>query len=516
MMARQALFVAILAALGQAAALADSAALEAARADQQRRVQAIKAALKAYVFVGGGGSGVLISEDGYILTNDHVAGGQHRWRVRTSDGVLRHALLIGTDPFGDLALLKVEGAKNLPFLRFGDSDKLKVGQPVIAIGNPFALSNIDERPTVTVGVVSALHRYNQNRYTDAIMTDAPLNPGNSGGPLITMDGRLVGINGQIRTRFEVRSNTGIGYAISINQVKNFLPALKQAKGGFVRHGYIPGIAPSRPESTLRPPRVMLVQPGSLAAKAGFKVGDRLLEIDGRPLKTTNRFFGLMLTYVGGTRIEVTVLRGEKRVKLPVKLEPLPIPGRADLGVSFLDVAGSASLVVNKVTEGSAAAKAGIQVGDRLVSMTGIPLSVFKPEQLAEILRRQFRAFARTGALVEVTVLRGKKPEQLVLEIARVSGEPQIGFSLGKVSGQEMAKVHPLTISEVQAGSMAAKAGLRPGDVIQGMDDKQAATVKEFEALVSKHRPGDEVELAFKRNGTLKVAKVRLGMKREMP
>jgi len=487
---------------------------EAAKAQELRMTHAIKAALKAYVFVGGGGSGVLISADGFILTNDHVAGGAHKWRVRTSDGVLRHARLVGTDPYGDVALLKIDGAERLPFLRMGDADKLKSGQPVIAIGNPFGLSNVDERPTVTVGVVSALHRFNLSRYSDAIMTDASLNPGNSGGPLVTMDGRLVGINGQIRTRFEVRSNTGIGYAISINQIQNFLPALKAAGGGFVKHGHIPGLVPTRPESLMRPPQVVLVREGSLADKAGFKRGDRLIAIGSKQVLTTNRFYGVMLTYPGGTKIEVTVRRAGKLVIVPVVLKPLRVPGDADLGVSFLKVGASAhKMRVDQVAQNSPAATAGLQVGDRLISMTGVPIGEIPPALLETYMASQFAAFSGTGSLVELTVLRAGKQKQLVLKIPR--GNRRIGFTMGKVP-KTQAKVNPLTIKLVKEGSMAEKAGLLAGDVLLGINDVQVKQVEEFSKLLQQREPGEVAEVAVRRNGKVKVFRVTLGLKRELP
>ncbi len=510
--ARPVVFLALVLALASPA-IAEDDLLRAARAEERRLTQAIQSALKAFVFVGGGGSGVLISPDGFILTNDHVAGGAHKWRVRTSDGALRYARLVGTDPFGDVALLKIDGVKALPYLEMGDADKLKTGQPVLAIGNPFALSNMDEKPTVTIGVVSALHRYNRSRYTDAIMTDAALNPGNSGGPLITMNGLLVGINGQIRTRFEVRSNTGIGYAITTNQIQNFLPVLKKARGGFVKHGYIPGLAVSSPDSLVRPPRVGGVDKKSLAEKVGFKKGDRLLAINGRETKTTNRFYGLMLTFPAGKRISVTVERDGGRLEIPVSLDPVPIPGEPDLGVSFLKVGAAAnSLVVNKVVADSQAAKAGLKVGDRLISMAGVEIGDAPPGMLRTYLAGQFKAHALTGSLVELTVFRAGVQKQLVLDIPQ--GNKVIGFSMGPTD--DAKKVDPLTIAVVNEGSLAARAGLKVGDLVLGIDDEQANNLEGYQKLLSKHRPGDPVEVAIRRGGKVKVLVVILGMKREMP
>lgn len=186
----------------------------------------------AFVFVGGG-SGVLISSDGWFLTNHHVAGERPDWQVTLPGGFIYKAEVVGYDVSGDICLCKIKNAKDLPYVELGDSDVIRPGEGVIAVGNPFMLGSMDFQPTVSFGVVSAMHRFQQN-YADAIQTDAAVNPGNSGGPLFTIDGKLIGINGRIDTRFRNRVNTGIGLAIPINQIKNFMRVLK--KGGYVRHG----------------------------------------------------------------------------------------------------------------------------------------------------------------------------------------------------------------------------------------------------------------------------------------
>ena len=135
---------------------------------------------RAYVFIGGG-SGVLISADGLMLTNHHVAGASRRWQVRVGTQ-LYQADVLGSDPRGDIMLLQLRAARDLPFIAFADSDALVVGQRVIALGNPFGTAEATGEPTVTTGIISALHRF-QGSYSDAIQTDAPINPGNSGGPL---------------------------------------------------------------------------------------------------------------------------------------------------------------------------------------------------------------------------------------------------------------------------------------------------------------------------------------------
>ena len=202
----------------------DDAAAERLDAKVHEVVAKVK---PAFVFIRGG-SGVLISADGYMLTNHHVlADGQPSTNRKETDVVLPgirqfKADVVGKDPHGDIVLLKLRDAEGLPHVTFGDADALNVGEYVLAVGDPFLAGRSDFEPTVTVGVVSALHRY-QNTYTDAIQTDASVNPGNSGGPLFNLRGELVGINGQIMARFGNRVNTGIGFAIPSTQIQRFLP-----------------------------------------------------------------------------------------------------------------------------------------------------------------------------------------------------------------------------------------------------------------------------------------------------
>src|SRR5438093_4141257 len=182
----------------------------------------------------GGGSGVLIDPDGYALTNFHVtAGAGHVMKCGLPDGVLYDAVLVGLDKVGDIALIKLlpkkEGQK-FPFAALGDSDKCRAGDWSLAMGNPFLLAT-DFTPTVTYGLISGVHRYQYPagtllEYTDCIQTDTSINPGNSGGPLFNMDGELIGINGRGSFEKRGRVNSGVGYAISINQIKNFMGHLR--------------------------------------------------------------------------------------------------------------------------------------------------------------------------------------------------------------------------------------------------------------------------------------------------
>ncbi len=183
----------------------------------------------------GGGSGVLISKDGYALTNFHVVQGSGPvMQCGLPDGVLYDAVLVGLDKVGDVALIKLlpQKEQDFPAAVMGDSDKVKAGDWSLAMGNPFLLAT-DFTPTVTYGLISGVHRYQYPEsskglleYADCIQVDTSINPGNSGGPLFNMDGALIGINGRISLEKRGRVNSGVGYAISINQIKNFLGHLR--------------------------------------------------------------------------------------------------------------------------------------------------------------------------------------------------------------------------------------------------------------------------------------------------
>ena len=181
--------------------------------------------------VRGLGSGFIISEDGYILTNDHVAGNATKISVTLTSGETVEAKLIGSDPISDVALLKIE-KDDLPFVKFGNSDNIIIGEWVIALGNPFGLFEINDKPTVTVGVVSAanmkVNADGRRVYKDMIQTDASINAGNSGGPLIDATGNVIGMNTIIFTGNQFSSGSiGVGFAISINRVMEIVEELKE-------------------------------------------------------------------------------------------------------------------------------------------------------------------------------------------------------------------------------------------------------------------------------------------------
>ncbi len=352
----------------------------------------------AFVFIGGG-SGVLISPDGYMLTNHHVAGGQARWTVFLTGGRQYTAEVVGNDSWGDITLLKLEGASDLPYVELGSSDDLSLGEYVFAVGNPFALGNQDFEPTVTLGVVSAIHRYYAN-YSDAIQTDTSINPGNSGGPLFTMEGELVGINGMISTRFGARVNSGVGFAIPSAQIERFLPRLKAAGGAEVRHGRIDGLD-LEDAGDGRGALVAAVRRRSNAARAGFQRGDRLIAVGDYPIVNARRAEGFILSWPAGSTVALTVDRDGAEEVLEVTLDARGRaatsgnPERVRLGV-FLEQRDGA-VVVDRVQEGSAAASAGFQAGDKLLVLDGQRLRT--RADLLEVLDA-LRPGDSVGAVVE--------------------------------------------------------------------------------------------------------------------
>ncbi len=357
----------------------------------------------AFVFIGGG-SGVIIRPDGLMLTNDHVIGRKRSFIVRIGDGRSFKAKVLGTDPVGDLAALKLEvpEGQTVPHLELGDSDALRVGDEALAIGNPFALGVLDQAPTFTVGIISALN-HTQGTYTECIVTDAEVNPGNSGGPLLNMAGAVVGINGQISTRFGLRSNTGLGFAISARQIAIWLPRLEAAGGGEVKHARIAGLEFAKgPKESAESLLVKDVADGSPAAAAGFLPGDAIVSLDGAPVANALRLRGLLGIYPDGHEVPVTVKRGDTETVLKVSLTA---PERAKLGLALTRARGDdLAPRVEKVEEGSAAATAGFTAGDEIVEWAGQRLE-FSSRDDRRAFDRMIRTSLNVGDIVPVKVKR---------------------------------------------------------------------------------------------------------------
>jgi serine protease Do len=414
MLAGAAVVLVVLVAAGPASLSAQRArpAAEPALADALALVDAFEAQVvslvakvrPAYIQVAGG-SGVIVSPDGYALTNHHVVGTRH-FNVRLPDGRVLPGYNVAADSRGDLALLRIDaGGEPLPYVPIGDSTALRRGQLALAIGNPFTYTQVG-RGSVTVGVISAINRY-QGGYNDAIQIDARVNPGNSGGPLITLAGEVVGIIGRIATRrtFGRRINTGIGYAIPTHQAVRFAQRAREAGGPIVARGVIQGLrfgADGEGRAIVRS-----VADGSDAAAMGLRAGDIIREIDGMPTPSALRAAGALGGYPPFVRLPIVVERAGSRVDLRVQLAPSettsqgPIfPGDADaaytvpalpdrvapfalpeprlrafLGVRIdtdkdPDVAGAP---VSSVIEASPAELAGIKKGDRIRRINGIEI-----------------------------------------------------------------------------------------------------------------------------------------------
>jgi len=301
----------------------------------------------------GGGSGVLISEDGYALTNFHVTSAAHSpvMKCGLPDGILYDAVLVGLDKVGDVALIKLLPKKpgdKFPYAKMGDSDKLQAGDWSLAMGNPFLLAT-DFTPTVTFGLISGVHRYQYPagtllEYTDCIQIDTSINPGNSGGPLFNMDGELIGINGRGSFEKRGRVNSGVGYAISINQIKNFLPQLKA--GMDTDHASLGALVETESEEgSLNKMIVKRIIPSD-AQRRGLDVDDQLVSFAGRRIFSVNQFKNVLGLYPKGWRVpieyrhendkkqlekrEVLVrLMGVQRQELPGQAgqpQPQPQPG----------------------------------------------------------------------------------------------------------------------------------------------------------------------------------------------
>jgi len=273
----------------------------------------------------GGGSGIIISEDGYIITNNHVVDEAKQVTVTFHDKRVMDATVIGTDPLTDLAVIKVD-AKNLPTAYLGDSEKIKVGQWVMAIGNPLSLAS-----TVTAGIISAKSRninINQDRYAveDYIQTDAAINPGNSGGALVDLNGAVVGINSAIATNGMSQTYIGYGFAIPINLAKSVANDL--IANGKVSRGYI-GVQISEVDAAtakavgLGEPRGVLVQDiveGGSASKADIKEGDIILKVDQKETNQANELQSYVASKRAGTVVKLTIFRDGKQIERDVTLK----------------------------------------------------------------------------------------------------------------------------------------------------------------------------------------------------
>jgi S1-C subfamily serine protease len=278
----------------------------------------------------GGGSGVLISKDGYALTNFHVVeGAGNVMQCGLPDGIFYDAVLVGLDRVGDVALIKLvppKEGKDFPFAPLGDSDKVNAGDWSLAMGNPFLLAT-DFQPTVTFGLISGVHRYQYPagtllEYTDCIQMDTSINPGNSGGPLFNVNGELIGINGRGSFEKRGRVNSGVGYAISINQIKNFMGHLRA--GLDTDHATLGAVVLSgnTEEGTSTKLEVANIIEDSDARRRGLDEGDELVSFAGRQLTSVNQYKNVLGLFPRGWKVPLVYRRNNDKREILVRLMQL--------------------------------------------------------------------------------------------------------------------------------------------------------------------------------------------------
>jgi serine protease Do len=283
--------------------------------------------------VEGLGSGFLISPDGYILTNDHVAGSASKIIVTTTGGKQFDAKLIATDPIADVALLKIE-AQNLPYITLGNSDDLAIGEWAIAMGNPFGLFRTNDKPTVTVGVISNtgvnLGLEQGKNYRAMIQTDAAISSGNSGGPLLNANGEVIGINAVIRSTaqsMQGAGSIGLGFAIPINKVKTIVEGFRSGKRINRNVGQLGFIGQTLDDDIKQYLNVQAdegfvvtnLYKSSPALAAGLQVGDVITNIDGEKVRSLEDLNSIITDKKVGDIVTFTILRSEGKMQIKMKL-----------------------------------------------------------------------------------------------------------------------------------------------------------------------------------------------------
>ena len=343
------------------------------------------------------GSGVIVSSDGYILTNNHVVDGASDIKVSLKDKREFKAQVVGTDPRTDLAVLKIP-ATGLTAITFGDSAKAQVGDFVLAIGNPFGVGE-----TVTMGIISALQRSGLGieDYEDFIQTDAAINPGNSGGALINVHGDLIGINTAILTGGEGGGNEGVGFAIPVNMARGIMEQL--VKNGKVSRGYIgvgieavtPDLAKAFGLATPEGALVGEVEPNSPGSRAGLQRGDIILSVNGQPISDERDLRLRIAAMAPGQTVKLEIVRNGQKQTVSVTLEEFPDKtasasegqpsSNALEGVQVDELTpqiareiglppGTTGVVISDVDESSSAAEAGLQRGDVIQEVNRQPVN----------------------------------------------------------------------------------------------------------------------------------------------
>ena len=362
------------------------------------------------------GSGFIISEDGLILTNNHVVEKADEIRIKTLDGNEYEAKVVGRDPKTDIALIQIKVKGKLPKpAKLGDSEAIRVGDWVIAVGNPFGLGN-----TVTSGIISAKGRViGAGQYDDFLQTDAAINPGNSGGPLFTMSGEVVGINTAI-----VAQGQGIGFATPINMAKEILDQLKTGKVirgwlGIMIQDITPELAESFGTTAAKGVIVADVVAGSPAEKSGLKRGDIVQTLNGKPVENANQLSRSVAAMAPETKAAIDVIRDGKPVTVKLTIGTMPEEAEHKKGAA-------------PSTE----------------SALGITVQNLTPE-----MAQKFGVDEKEGGVV---------------------------------------------ITELAAGSPAAEAKLRPGDLIEEVNRQKIQNIRDWKQAIEKMKKGEPLLLLVKR------------------
>jgi serine protease Do len=330
------------------------------------------------------GSGFVISQNGMILTNNHVVEKATEIKIKLQTGKEYDAKLVGRDPKTDLALIQVKPDKDFPApAQFGDSDAMRVGDWVMAVGNPFGLGH-----TVTTGIISAKSRIlGAGPYDDFLQTDAAINPGNSGGPLFNMKGQVIGINTAI-----IAQGQGIGFAIPINMANELLPQLEKGKVirgwiGVMIQDITPELAKSFGLKSSKGVLVSDIVKGSPAEKAGLQTGDVIRRFDGKEVENAHKLSQMAAATAPNTTVKIDVLRKGKAETVSLEVGTMPEEGQkmispqkeSDWGITVQELtpqlaqqlgldSGTTGVVISDITQGSPAAEAGLRPGDLITEV----------------------------------------------------------------------------------------------------------------------------------------------------
>ncbi len=376
----------------------------------------IPQAKKAVVFIGGG-SGVVISPDGLVLTCSHVVGNLKRWEVYLAGGKTFQGKVLGRHLEADLAVIRLDNAGSLPFLPIAVPGNVRVGETVLALGNPFLIGSQNPyflplppefNPSVSCGIISMVHRFNR-LFSDFIECDVPINPGNSGGPIINTRGEIVGIASRIASRFGIRTSTGVGYAPACGLIRKVLPALIKAEGRTVVPGTVHGLKLEKREGNVV---VSGIEKDASQQAKLFRGGDVVVSVGSLRIRSVEHFFSALATYVVGQEAVCWVKRGSGSVLLKFKVES------RSRTVALIGIKGednSKGIMIQEVNKD--AKKAGLAVGDLLVAVEGVPLS--STQELAMMMLAM-----KPGRKVQVTVKRGGEEKKFTIELGKCDRDKQ--------------------------------------------------------------------------------------------